>query len=233
MKKVLLIILAILVVLLLAKNVIGKAVVTKGIKSLTGLRLKLNSMSVGITKSIVDIRGLKILNPPGFEQKVMADIPEIYVDYDLGAFLGGRAHFEKLRLHVSELVIIRNEQGKVNLDTLKEIHQKKGKAASKPKGGSPEFKIDVLELKIGKVVFRDYWRGMTPKMTEFDANIDERFENVTDAASFVNIIIARALAKTTIASLVDFHIVSPEKAIDRTLRKASDSAQGIVDNYLG
>ena len=89
MKKlgiVVIVILAVLLILVSAKNIIAKKAISAGVKNMTGLDLTIGSMNVGLFKSVIDIKQLQLNNPKGFNDKVMVDMPEIYADYDLGAF---------------------------------------------------------------------------------------------------------------------------------------------------
>ena len=61
-------------------------------------------------------------------------------------------------------------------------------------------------------------------MKEFNVNIDERYENITDPQSFVRLIIVKALKNTTIASLANFDIGKLQKGLTETVRKTAEKA---------
>ena len=109
------IVFAVLIALFIAKNMIIKTSVTTGVRAMTGLKLKIRSMDVGVFKSLIGINELQLHNPRGFEDKLMVDLPEIYVDYNLGAIMGGKAHLEEVRLHLKEFIVVKNEAGELNL----------------------------------------------------------------------------------------------------------------------
>ena len=114
MKKILIVVVILLVAtaaVFAAKNVIAQIAVSQGVKAITGLRLDIGSMNVGILKTLLGIKDLKLFNPRGFQDKIMVDMPEIYVDYDLGAFLKGKVHLEEVRLNLKELTVVKNEKG--------------------------------------------------------------------------------------------------------------------------
>jgi hypothetical protein len=122
MKKVLIVIVAVLVVLFLAKDFIASTVFTSGIRAFTDLPASVKSMKVGIFRSAVEINGFKVYNPKNaFKDRVMLDMPALYVDYDLGSFFSGVNHIRKMKLELNELYVIRNEGGELNLDSLKAI----------------------------------------------------------------------------------------------------------------
>ena len=76
---------AVLIALFIGKNMIIKTSVTTGVKAMTGLKLNIRSMNVGIFKSLIGINELQLHNPQGFKDKLMVDLPEIYVDYNIWA----------------------------------------------------------------------------------------------------------------------------------------------------
>ena len=126
---ILLVLFVIVLVLAFGKNIMIKTALTSGVKAITGLDLEIDKMNIGLLNTLVDIRGLKLLNPKGFKDNVMIEAPEIYVNYDLGGFFKGKAHFEELRFNLKELVVVRNEQGELNLDSLKGVKGTQAKKA--------------------------------------------------------------------------------------------------------
>ncbi|OHB88151.1 MAG: hypothetical protein A3D13_05355 [Planctomycetes bacterium RIFCSPHIGHO2_02_FULL_40_12] len=231
-----LIVFAVLIVLFLGKNFIIKTSVSTGVGAMTGLKLSIGSMNVGVFKSLIGIKELQLYNPSGFEDELMIDLPEIYVDYNLGAFIAGKAHLEEIRLNLKEFIVVKNEAGELNLDSLKVVKEPArlrsgGEAAEeekddgkKEKTKMPELQIDVLELKIDKVTYKDYSKGTPPKVKEYNVNIDERYENITDPKTFGRLIILKALKNTTIASLANFDIGKLQKGVTETVRKTAEMA---------
>jgi len=229
MKKlfgIIVVVLIILVALSFAKDIIAKTAVSAGVKVITGLDLSMSSMHVGIFKTLVDIKDMKLHNPSNFPDKLMVDIPQVYVDYDLGAFLKGKVHLEKMRLDLKEFIVVKNQKGELNLDSLKIAKGDKQAAAQKEaeKKGMPEMKIDVLELKIGKVINKDYTSRTPPSVREFNVNINERYENVTNPYTFASLIVFKALMNTSIASLANFDLGPLKEGLGNTLGAATKIA---------
>ena len=225
MKKIFLIIgiiiLAAIVGIFLAKDMIAKTAVTTGVKLVTGLKLDIASLKVGLFKTMIDIKQLKVFNPQGFPDKLMLDMPEIYVDYDLMAFLKRTVHLPEVRINLKEFVIVKNSKGEVNLDSLKAIQESKKKEEPGIKEEMLPFKIDVLELKVGKVIYKDYSKGGKPKITETDLNLNERFKNITDPYAVTSIIVFKSLMNTTVGRLVNFDLGPLQKNLGGTLSGAA------------
>ncbi len=230
------IVLAILIALFFGKNMIIKTSVTAGVRAMTGLKLSIRSMEFGIFKTLIGINELQLYNPSGFVDELMIDAPEIYVDYDLGAFMKGRTHLEEVRLNLKEFIVVKNEAGELNLDSLKVINGKEKKVETD--GGEeketkmPDFQIDILELRIDKVVYKDYSKGTPPKVNEYNVNIDERFENITDPKTLVRLVILKALKNTAIARLANFDLGKLQKGLTDTVRKTTEKVQEATDRAV-
>ena len=225
MKKPIGVIIAVAVALIIVsagKDLIIKTSVEKGVEMVTGLKLAIGGFRAGLLNSLVDIRNLKLHNPAGFKDPLMADVPRIYIAYDLPAYLRGVTHLKDVRLDLKEFIVVRNEKGVLNLDSLKVVQaEKEGQkpgAAAKPR----EFRIDSLELKIGKVIYKDYSRGSQPLVKEFNLNINEKFSNLTDPYSVVSVVVVRALMNTSIANLANFDIGGLSGTVSGTLATAQE-----------
>ncbi len=238
-RTVLIVLLVFILLIIVGKNVIVKAAVTTGVKAVTGLDLEIKKMKIGLVNSLIGIEGLKLYNPNGFEDPVMVDIPEVYINYRMGAFLKKKIHLEEVRLYLREVVVAKNKDGELNLDALtsiggtKEVKEgvEKKKEAS-PEKSPPEIQIDFLKLKIDKVYYKDYSKGDTPSIKEFNVNIDARYENITDPKSLVNIIVVKALANTTISSLTNFDLGPLAEGFKGSVKGAGDVLSGLAGNTM-
>ena len=241
MKKVIgviaVILVAMILVLVLAKDIIIKTSVEKGVKVATGLQLNLKGLKVGVIKTFIDIKGLSLYNPPGYKEKIMFEIPEIYVDYDLPAILKGKIHLNEVRLNIKELTVIKNKNGECNLDSLKPVQeQKEGekpkekeRVKKKKKGKAPEMQIDVLALKVGKVVYKDYSEGEPPSTKEFNINLDEKYTNITNPQALVNLIIVQTLGRTALAAAIDFDLKGLQGVLPTGLKAAKETSAETIE----
>ncbi len=205
---------------------------------MTGLKLSIKSMNIGILNTLIGIKKLQLYNPPGFVDKLMVDLPEVYVDYNFGAFIKKKVHLEEVRLDLKEFSVIKNEKGELNLDSLRVVEEKKeekvegeeGKEEEKAK--MPELQIDLLELKIGKVVYKDYSKGTPPKSKEFNVNIDERYENITNPRTLIKLIIVKALKNTTIARLTNFNLGALQEDVAEKLKETTRKVVETADKAI-
>jgi uncharacterized protein involved in outer membrane biogenesis len=228
MKKLVIIIGIIVIVialLLIFKNVLIKTAVEQGTKRVTGLELTIRDMDVSLLASKVDITDMQLLNPSGFPDKIMIDIPKFLVDVELASFFKKRAHVQTLELNLKELMVVRNKDRILNLSALKSVSekQKKVKKPVEQKEGekekeAPQVVIDTLILKIGKVVYKDYSWGTKPLTKTFTLGINEVYRDITDPKKLVNLIIVRALQGTNIAQLANFDLGTLKADVGDTLK---------------
>ena len=180
----------------------------------------------------------------------MVDMPEIYVNYELASFCKGKVHLEEVRLNLQELTVIRNAQGQVNINALRPVRESSTKSKLTPSektsntGKPPAIEVDVLELTIGKVVYKDY-TTTPPQVREFPLNVHERFEHITNPSALGSLIVTGALIKTTIAQLADIDLkalqsqlthavgASVDKAINEVGREATGAAGTAVSEASG
>ena len=234
--KFFLFVLVLLVVgLVLAKNIVVKTGIEQGVKLVTGLPMKIASLDISFTKSYVHVQGMQIYNTPGFPEKLMVDIPEVYVSLDIPALMKKKIHVKDVRFYLKEFVLVKNSANQMNIDQLKALQQTSEKKPPKdtaPAPGQkamPEIQIDVLQLKVDKVVYKDYSKGAEPVVKEKKIGLDERIENINDPNRLVQIIVFKALVKTPFADLPELNIDGLNAVVSGTVDTAKDLTKGIVD----
>lgn len=239
-KKILIICAVILVVIFLAKDFIAKAVVETAVRAVAGVKLDLGKLKVGVFSSKVEIQDLKLHNPKEFTDKIMLDMPEIYVDYSLGKIITGKVDIEEIRIHLKEFLVIKDKDGKLNLDSLKVVQKQK---EEKPKEVEKEDKgqsikasdiaIRNLKLQVDKVIFKDYSKGGEPVIKEYNLNINEQYSDIKNLQAVASLIIVKVMTKTTIATLTNFDVAGLSSSLTGTLKGASGVALKAVDQTAG
>ncbi len=209
----------VLLVFAFAKDIIVKTSVEKIVSAITGLRLDIRNMQVGVVKTSVGISGLRLFNPEGYEDAVMLNMSQIYVDYNASDMLKGKIHLSKIRIEMEEFVVIKNAKGELNISSLKAIKMQKGdkRPRSERREKPLRLQIDELELKIGKVVYKDYSKGPAAFVREFNIDINERYSNINDPYKLVALIIVKSLARTTIAGLANFDLRGLKQLVSDTI----------------
>lgn len=243
LSRILLIIIVVIFGALIAKNIIIEKAVESGALLVTGLKLDIGSINVGVFKPVVDIKNLRLFNPSNFPDKTMVDMPQIHVKYDLPSIIGGKLHLPEVTLALKEFVVVKNAKGELNLDALKNVQsQKDSKSSSKKTSQSktPQIKIDVLKLSIAKVIYKDYSKGSTPDVKEFNVNLNETYTNVDNPQMLASLIVVKALMNTSIASLTNFDVKGLQGAMGGVLEgtqkmasSAVNAAKDILKNPFG
>lgn len=242
-KKIIIVLLVIIIILPLSKDIIAKFILSRGIGAITGLHMSIEKLSLGLLDSTLDVKGLKILNPSKYEDRLMADVPELYIEYEPKALFKGRFHIKYLKLDLQEFIAIKNKEGKLNLREIRIVKNRKKKTQAKEqkeKTKNSRFKIDTLDLKIEKVIYKDYTKGDKPVIKEWEVNIDERYHDIDQPAALAKVIMVRALIYTTISNLTQFDLKSLEEGIGTILKgvsklttDAADAAKKAVKDSLG
>lgn len=218
MKKlvsILIVVVAVLFGLAILKNGIAQGAVQGVFKSMTGLDLKIGSLNLGLMAGRMEARGIQLKNPAGFKDPVMVDMPVLLVDLVPGSLLKGGAHLEEVQLDLKELLVVKNADGKLNLDSLKPAGGQKASAGKPAKTAkAPQIQIDNLRLKIGRVVYKDYSKGGEPSVQVFELNLDEPYQNISNINAILPLIVTKALYNTTLGKLVNFDLKGLASQLD-------------------
>jgi uncharacterized protein involved in outer membrane biogenesis len=232
-KKIIIIVLAATLMLLVTTpftiNTVARISIERMFHDATGLQLKVQSFNIGLIRSLVRIKGLRLLSPQGHKDRVMLDIAELYIDYNLPAALNGKAHVEELDINLREIMVSKNKQGQINLDALKKAQEKQENSMESSEEDQAEVQIDKLKLRIGKVTFKDYSEESVPTIKEFYLYLDEEYENLTDPYALVEFMIVRGLVNTNIASLAKFDLIPLIKDLPDPLKQATIMASKAAD----
>lgn len=199
--KIIIIVLVVLIGLGIVKDQVIKAAVQIGASRVLGTDVSVGGFSFGILSQSVRVKALKVDNPKGFPKGSMLDITEVGVDYDLPALLGGKLHFPLVILDLNEMVVVKNQDGALNVDALKVAEKKETTLAAKPEKASKplSLKIDVLRLNVSKVIYKDYTKGKEPLIQVFDVNLkDKTYKDIQSAQQLAALIMVEAMKPTAI-----------------------------------
>lgn len=235
--RILFILVLILGALFLLKDIIVKNAVTVGTQAVTGMKLDIERLNLSVSKALIDIQGIKLHNPGHYPDPVMVNIPSVYVDVDLQKAIKGNIHVEALKLYLKEFIIVKNKNGKVNINELKAVADSKSKG-DKPaakdggpekKGEAPKITVDSLHLRLDKVIYKDYSQGGEPVVKEYNINLDENHENIKSLEAVIGLIVIKAVTKTNIAALANIDLQGLQSVVTDTLGKTAEVATQALD----
>ncbi len=213
MKKFLIGILAVAAALFVVVNVFGAKLLAGALENQIGAPVSIGRLNVGF--SGFGIYGLKVGRPEGFgfQEKSVAEIPEISVNYEFASFFKGKPHMSLVVLNFGDVTVEKTTANKVNLLEIgavkgltKDMMQGKPAKPSEPaKPGQPakpvEMQIDEVRVNIGKARYVDSG-AQPPSVKEMDLGIHEEvFRNVTEPADLTKDIIYLILRKVGMSSL--------------------------------
>src|SRR5229473_2066649 len=145
--------------LVLARNVIARRSVEIGAKRMTGFPLEIGAVDVGLFNGQLDVRDLKLMNPPEFQEKMFVDLPRFFIDYRLGSMLSGAPHINDMQININQLVVVKIAGGETNVQKLKGVVSSGGSGsgssggAAKPESASKtKYRVDQVRIHIGKVI---------------------------------------------------------------------------------
>ena len=206
-KKIISIVLIVLLCGTIVKDFIVKNIITSVGSKIVGAKIEMGGFSLGLLTQKVRMTRLKLYNPPGFPNEPMVDLPEVRVDFDTIAFLQGKLHARLVVFNMKEMVVVRNKEGKLNVDSLKIIEDQKAavEAKKKEKTSEPEkqmgLSIDVLKLNVERVILKDYTKGEPPAISAFEVALkDKEFKDITSAQQMITLVMFQAMAPTAIQS---------------------------------
>jgi hypothetical protein len=181
------IVLVLLAVLVLARNFIARISVEIGATRATGFPLEIGSVNVGLFNGQLDVRALKLMNPPDFQEKIFVDMPQLYVDYHLGSMLSGAPHINDMLINIKQLVVVKNGKGESNAMKLKGVVYSGGSSSTK-------YRVDKLRIHIGTVTIKDYSRGK-PTERNITLNVDATYKDITDSTDITRLVLMTVMSQ--------------------------------------
>lgn len=202
-KKIKIIILAIVILFgfCLVRDFLIKSLIGTVATRVTGAPTRLGGLSLSVIRQSVKISNFKMYNPKGFPQDILADIPKIGVACNLGALISGKIHLRQLELEIKEISLVKNKEGKLNVDSLKITTGKSGEKHEKEPTKQLGMQIDIVSLGMGRVVSRDYSVQGQPVVKVYDINLKKTYKNITSAQHLVALVIAEPLKAAGIRGL--------------------------------
>jgi uncharacterized protein involved in outer membrane biogenesis len=233
--KILIIVIAALVGFSFVKNTIFQTAIGMVLSKAAHVPVSIGSTSVRFITSSIHLKNIKFRNPKGFPSRVMADIREVFIDFDPGALFKGQAHFEEVKLNLKEVTVVKNKDGLLNVDAMKPTEAEKRKP-KRQKGGDAQvkLKIDRLYLTVGRVVYKDYSAGPEPAVQTFDIGMENKeYRNIEDPAVVVNLIMFEALTRTTLNRLADLDLGTFKQGFSGGLDTVATSAGSLEEKVKG
>lgn len=231
------IVIAVLIIGLgLFKNPLIKSVVTNSATRVIGVPVHMDAFSLSLLNQSVRIKGFTVYNPEGFPANdVLLYAPEISVDCDVNTLMGGKLHLPYVAFNLKEMVIIRNKEGKLNIDVIREALGQKEPSEKEEEPEVPEeptepmeMQIDVLKLTVGKVIYKDYSMGDKPAVINLDVDIkDKTYRDITSAQQ-VGIIVLKEVVGYKIVKDTVFKGVASAIDVEQKMEDITKTAGNVL-----
>ena len=222
---------AVLVGLTILKNTLTGMILSGALSKAAHVPVSIGSTDVRFSSASISLKNVHILNPSSFPERLLLDAPEVSISFDPMALTKGQAHFREVKLNLKELVVIKNRDGKLNLDAMKPASSE---GAGKPAGESgkmPKLLIDKLDLTIGRVSYKDYSGGGQPSVQTFNINMQNRtYTGIDNPTALVSLILFEALTRTTLSQIANLDPTIFKQGAMNVLNKGMGLVEGGTDS---
>jgi hypothetical protein len=183
--------------------------------SVLGAQVEIGSFGWNFFTQKIQIRNLRVFNPPGFPHQPLIDIPTIDVDYDLPSLIKGDLHFPYIDVDIKEMVIIKNPQGHLNVDALKVSQKASGPPSSQAPSASQAppserpLSIDIMKLNLGRTVYIDYAVANGPLVKVFDVGFKNKtFKNIRSVRQLSVVILTQGMGPAAIKTAAIYGVAT-------------------------
>lgn len=181
--------LVLVVVFVLCFDWIAKQAMQKALGKLTGSEVRIGDLEYGMYRGTLRISGLVVGNPPGFGGTPLLDLPELYLESDPSSATTDAVRFKKARIHLAEVSIVVDAQGRTNIHSLgRTLEELQKREKEKGSGTTARFGgIDELTVSLGKLTSIDL-RPPARTNTIVLGLRDEKLQNVRTVADLTPIL---------------------------------------------
>ncbi len=209
MKKISTIFLITIVAVVIFKDFLIQCAISNVGSAVLGAPVEVGSFSSNFFTQKIHIRHLRVLNPPGFPHQPLVDISAIDVDYDLPSLIKGKMHFPYINVDLKEMVIIKNMQGRLNVDALKVSQKPQGPSPSQAPQAMRPFSIDVMKLNLERTVYIEYSPANRPLVKVFDVGFKNKtFKNIKSVRQLSIIILTQGMGPAAIKSAAIYGVAT-------------------------
>ncbi len=180
-------------------NFTARMLLQAGLAYKLGTGVEVDSARVDFLRSRVIFQDIEIKNPEGFPQGILARIPKISMDFDIASLGAKTLRFKSVEVEASEIRILHQPDGRLNLLALKVFENK-----SRPQeSGAMKVYISNLVLTLDKAVYLDLSRpGTGSREKVFDLGMRRMvYWNVRKLGDIAEIIGWETLKRMGLSSL--------------------------------
>jgi hypothetical protein len=148
--------LVICVALLAFKDALLRKFAEHRVERETGLKASIGGFHLDLGSASVRVTDFRLHNPPGFGDRLLLHMPEMFLQVDPIASTNGALRLREARLHLSELNVVKNAQGQTNIVGLQDKLSRKSHKPPPKDHKELEFTgIGELRVNVGTVRYED------------------------------------------------------------------------------
>lgn len=170
----------------------------KSLTRLTGGQVRLEGLKLRLDGTL-SVDKLMLMNPSGFKEPILSEISNVFMQMDLKGYITAKSvGIKRLTASIDQINLERTEQGVLNLRELPGL----GDAFLQAASGGSRFKIERLELLLGKIRLDEYVAGQPVQTSEADlAGRREIYSNLNDPALLIQAPVLHVLSALNRGSL--------------------------------
>ncbi|MBI4432520.1 MAG: hypothetical protein HY592_03455 [Candidatus Omnitrophica bacterium] len=199
--------LLVVIVLLFLRDALLEAAAERVSSQILGTPVKIGRLSLSLMRHQLEVRDFQVVHPQGFPKGILLSIPRVKADYDAGALWRKKLVLNSLEVEMKKVVIVKNADGRLNVDALKVARQKPDQ--EKKPAQKTEFRANVLKLKIGKIIYKDYSLGPKPVIEMIDLDMKEAtYNGIASAGELFALVLTESLKHTAIQGAMIYGVAS-------------------------
>ena len=167
-------------VLILCKDALLKSWLEEQIRSKTGMDVKIRRLDVGIFSPTISVEGFKLYHPARFGGLPLVDAPDLFFEYDRGAWWRRQVHLRLARLNIAELNLVEDADSPDPIEWLQSVSLPSPSGAPHEEGLAG---IDLLNLSLTTLKLTRW--GDPPRVRTARVNLQKRKSSGTSGPSTI------------------------------------------------
>lgn len=206
-----------------------KEIVERQIEQSLGIDVSIEKIEFSPLLAHLSAKGITVKNPAGFVEPDLAYIEAIHLLLDpIEILVSKKPNIYVLGVNLKQLNIIKNKDGKVNLQEI--VPLKNENVVLKDK---IPFYFDLLVLSVGQIKFVDY-SGPKAKEHLYQIGIkNATFIMLKDEQDVVRLIVSKAIENTDIGKIINLKIIPVVSQVGDTFSSAWGTAKIGVKSAWG
>ncbi|MCM8812571.1 MAG: hypothetical protein NC924_01380 [Candidatus Omnitrophica bacterium] len=227
-------------VLIIARNFIVKTALVEAIRRYSGLDAHIGTVDIGLWSTSLKVQGLVLFNPPGFSEKIMLDVPELFVDFELPRYLEKKElYLQEFRLNLHEIVVARSRDGRLNWAVLQKVAPQAARASAPaaaqpaaPAAAENQLRVERIVVRIGSVVDVRESSADKPKRTVYAVNSEYRDRDVRDIRKMIERIAGDVEKKLFVSYVSAMTVEAVAAQTGMALEQATEAVAGTAEKMI-